>query len=250
MRKMFLSRAAALLTLVLTTMAFMLSGSPASYAAAHLAAGVPASVTVIENPLTEDTSGNFIATVSGRGLHKNAAYVLTDNNFSCTDSINTAGSLIVSTDLEGRFSITFLGGPSFFTTTPCQAGKYTVTATLQVLPSVFVTTTFKVQAPTSFGTIASLYFNPNPAVLSTNGGFVDTLYGKGWTPGKAFSITPVTSSCSFLFPTTNPFSFVDGVGNFALGFGGAGCSAGTAKLLVIVGTSSHIVTLHLAAPSL
>ncbi|HLG65429.1 MAG TPA: hypothetical protein VKY19_26100 [Ktedonosporobacter sp.] len=249
MRKMFLSRAAALLTLLLTTLAFMLSGAPASYAAAHQAAAVPASVTVIENPSTEDTNGNFIATVSGRGLHKNANYVLTDNNFSCTDSINTAGSLMVTTDLVGRFSITFLGGPSFFTTTPCQAGKYIVTATLQVLPSVFVTTTFKVQPPTSFGTIASLYFNPNPVVLSTNGGFVDALYGKGWTPGKAFSITPVTSSCAVLFPTTNPFSFVDGVGNFALGFGGTGCSAGTVKLLVIVGTSSHIVTLHLAAPS-
>jgi len=250
MRKIFVSRAVALLTLFLTMVGFAFGGSSVSFAAAHQAAAVPASVTVAENPLTEDSNGNFIATVSGRGLHRNAVYVLTDDNFTCTDSINTAGSLAVTTDLEGRFSVTFLGGPSFFTTTPCQQGKYIITATLQVLPNIFVTTTFKVQPPTSFGTIASLYYNPNPAAISTNGGFVSTLYGKGWGPGKGFNAFPLTSSCLSLFAATNPVGAVDGDGNFALGFGGTGCSAGTVKLLVMVGASSHIVTLHLAAPSL
>ncbi len=251
MRKMFLSRAAALLTLVLTTLAFMLSGSPASYAATHQAAvGVPASVTVAENPLTEDTSGNFIATVSGRGLHKNANYVLTDNNFSCTDSINTAGSLVVTTDLEGRFSVPFLGGPSFFMTTPCQAGKFTITATLQVLPSIFVISTFKLQPPMSFTPAHQLYFNPNPAVISTSGAAVSTLYGKGWAPGNSFAVSIVTNSCGITGFTTSNTGFVDGDGNFAVGVDGAGCSAGTVRLLVVVGSSAHLITLHLAAPSL
>lgn len=251
MRKIFVSRVVALLTLLLTMVGFVFGSSSVSFAATRQAAvAIPASVTVAENPLTEDTTGNFIATVSGRGLHKNTNYVLTDNNFTCTDSINTAGSLVVTTDLEGRFSVTFLGGPSFFTTTPCQQGKYTITATLQVLPSIFVTTTFKVQPPTSFGTIASLYYNPNPAVISTNGGFVSTLYGKGWGPGKGFFVAGVSGSCASLFAATSPIGYVDGDGNFALGFGGAGCSAGTIKLLVVVGASYHLVTLHLVAPSL
>ena len=250
MRKMFLSRAAALLTLVLTTMAFMLSGSPASYAAAHQAAGVPASITVAENPLTEDTTGNFIATVSGRGLHRNTNYVLTDNNFSCTDSINVGGSLVVTTDLEGRFSVPFLGGPSFFATTPCQAGKFTITATLQVLPSIFVTSTFKIQSPMSFTPAHQLYFNPNPAVISTNGAAVSTLYGKDWTPGKGFAVAIVTSSCGITGFTTPNVGFVDGDGNFAVGIDGTFCSAGTVRLLVVVGPSARLITLHLAAPSL
>ncbi|HZO71822.1 MAG TPA: hypothetical protein VFB60_06430 [Ktedonobacteraceae bacterium] len=250
MRKIFLSRVVALQTLLLTTLAFMLSGSPAGYAASHQAAGVPASITVAENPLTEDTAGNFIATVNGRGLHKNTNYVLTDNNFSCTDSINKAGSLVVTTDLGGRFSVIFLGGPSFFTTAPCLVGVFTITATLQVLPSTFVTGTFKLQPPSVFVPADQLYFSPNPVVILTNGEVVGTLYGRGWTPGKIFDAFLVTSTCGAVSsPAFSPVT-VDGDGNFEFSVVGTGCSAGTVELMVVVGTASRLIDWHLAAPSL
>src|SRR5579883_1777789 len=251
MYKIFLSRVVALQTLLLTTLALMLGSSLTSYAAPYQAAvGVPASVTVAENPLTEDTSGNFIATVNGRGLHKNANYVLTDNNFSCTDSINTAGSLVITTDLEGRFSVIFLGGPSFFTTAPCQAGVFTITATLQVLPSTFVISTFKIQTPSVFVPAHRLYFNPNPAVILTNGEVVGTLYGKGWTPGEIFDAFLVSSSCGAVTsPAFSPVT-VDNDGNFEFSVVGTGCSAGTVRLIVVVGTASRLVDWHIAAPSL
>ncbi|HEU5226890.1 MAG TPA: hypothetical protein VFU49_03685 [Ktedonobacteraceae bacterium] len=252
MRKILICRVAGLLTLLLTMAAFVLAGSSVSYAAsAHQAAVVPSGITVAENPLTEDTNGSFVGTVSGRGLHSNASYVLTDNNFQCVDSINTADSLTVTTDTEGRFSTTFLGGPSFFASAPCASGRYTVTATLAALPSVFMTTTFKLNAPTSFGTIHALTFNPNPAVISTSGAAKSTLYGKGWGPGKAFSVTPVTSHCTSIASTVkSPGGVVDGDGNFEVSITGFGCSAGPAKFLVTVGTDSRLITLHLAAPSL
>jgi len=250
MRKISVSRVVAMLTLLLTTAAFVVSGSPVSYAAsAHLAA-VPASVTVAENPLTEDTSGSFIATVNGRGLYRNTLYILTDNNYSCVDSINIAGSLTVWTDLEGRFSLPLLGGPSLLGGAPCSKGKFTITARVAVLPSIFLTTTFKIQPPTSFGNIHTLTFNPNPAVLSTRGTFISTLYGKGWHPGKIFSALIVTSSCGLTGFTTSAGGTVDGDGNFAVGIGGVTCNAGTVKLLVVVGTAPRLITLHLTPPSL
>src|SRR5689334_22725541 len=115
MRKLLMWRLAGVLTLFLTMAAFVLGGSSASYAASvHQAAAVAASITVAQNPLIENTTGSFVGTVSGRGLHSNAVYALTDNNFQCVDSINVAGGLLVITDLNGRFSVPFLGGPSFF----------------------------------------------------------------------------------------------------------------------------------------
>ncbi|HEU5226891.1 MAG TPA: hypothetical protein VFU49_03690 [Ktedonobacteraceae bacterium] len=253
MRKILVCRIAGLLTLLLTMAAFVVAGSPVSYAArVHRAAAIPASITVAEKPLTEDTTGSFVGTVSGRGLHSNAVYRLTDNNFQCVDSINFAGSLTVTTDIEGRFNKTFHGGPSFFGSAACVRGRYTITARLAVLPRNFLTTTFKLKSPTSFGHIASLVFNPNPAVISTNGSYVSTLYGKGWTPGRTYRVFIVTSSCSSNSGTgaSPQIPFVtDGDGNFEIGIAGTGCHAGTIKVLVIVGSSLRLVTLHLAAPS-
>ena len=105
----------------------------------------------------------------------------------------------------------------------------------------------------SFTPAHQLYFNPNPAVISTNGTYVSTLYGKGWAPGQTYAGAFVTSSCTGNFGTgaSPQFPFVtDGNGNFEIGIAGTGCSAGTVKVVIIVGTSSRIVTLHLAAPSL
>lgn len=252
MRKFVMWRVAGLLTLFLTMAAFVLGGSSVSYAAStRQAAASLSGIMVSQSPLIEDTTGSFVGTVSGHGLFANSAYVLTDNNFECADSINATGSLTVTTDLEGRFSVPFLGGPSFFLSTPCGKGKFTITATLSALPNIFKTTTFRVQPPINSGPTSSLKFNPNPAVASTNGGVASTLYGTDWKPGMAFSVSLLTSSCSAVSDATkSPNSVVDGEGNFAVSVTGVGCHAGIAKFLVMVGTTAHLVTLHIAAPSL